>query len=231
MPFTFILLDELHTIKGFNEASEKSIYSNEVKDLKNQKLNVRMGKETIELGLYDEIKDAVKVKGGKYSKSCYIAYFDENRLLRIGNIMMTGSSLAGGKYKDENKNEIEIGGWMDFVSKNKNEVYKKAIVVTLEERVCVKGANKYRVPKFTLKEISEETNKKANLLDIELQDYLKAYFHKQSTNTEVVEDLITQETEREIKSSDPHIYGEARTKEDIQQSNNPGHIGNDDLPF
>jgi hypothetical protein len=232
MPFTFILLDELHTIKGFNEASEKGIYSNEIKDLKKQPLNVRMGKETIELGLYENIKDAVKVKGGKYSKSCYIAYFDENKVLRIGNIMMTGSSLAGGKYKDENKNEIEIGGWMDFVSKNKNEVYKKAIVVTLEERVCVKGANKYRVPKFTLKEISEETNKKATLLDIELQEYLKAYFHNQSvTPTEVVEDLITQESEQEIKNSVPHVYGEARTMEQIQQANNPAHIGDDEMPF
>jgi hypothetical protein len=236
MPFTFILLDELHTIKGFNEASEKGIYSNEVKDLKKQPLNVRIGKETIELGLYENIKDVVKVKGGKYSKSCYIAYFDENKELKIGNIMMTGSSLAGGKYKDEKKNEVEIGGWMDFVSKNKNEVYKKAVVVTLEERICVKGANKYRVPKFALKEVSEQTNAKAESLDKELQEYLKAYFANQNVSVAEHQSESIVKTEVQEQQTAPQNHYEnlgfpTPSREEIVNRGSDNIIDDDSMPF
>jgi hypothetical protein len=35
LPFTFIVLDSLHTLKGFNEKEEIGYFSNEIKDFKN----------------------------------------------------------------------------------------------------------------------------------------------------------------------------------------------------
>lgn len=229
MPFHFLLLDELHTIKGFSESDNKGIYSNEIKDLKTQKLNVRIGKNTLEIGLYEDIKDAVKVKGGKYAKSCYIAYVDNDKVMKIGNIMMTGSSLAGGKYKDANKTEIEVGGWMDFVSKNKNEIYKNSIVMELHEQVCVKGANKYRIPKFKLVPITKpETETKAQELDKELQEYLKVYFANQGQSNQSTEPHVeAEEQEQEEKSF------QERKQEIIENNRVPDNLpdGVDSLPF
>ncbi len=171
LPFMFLVLDELHTIKGFSESEEKGISSNEVRDISKDVLNVKVGKNTIEKGLYSAIKDSIKAKGGKYAKATYIAYRDDNGKLSIGKFTFTGSSLSGGEYK-KGKEKAKIGGWMDFTKTC--DIYKNAVHLSLEEQVCTKGANEYRVPHFEFDKVSKETELEAAKLDVVLQTYLNS---------------------------------------------------------
>jgi hypothetical protein len=177
-PFTFLLLDTFTTIKGFNEKAGENIWANEIKDLKTQKLNVRSGKTTFELGFYADIKDSVVAKGGGYAQSCYICY-KENGELVIGNITMQGSSFSGGTHKPEDKNmkDIEIGGWLSFAKTFKAEIYDKAVqIVGKDDRICTNGKVKFYAPVFKLIDTTPETNAKAIELTQKLKAYMKEYF-------------------------------------------------------
>lgn len=203
MPFTFLILDRLATIKGFDESAGTGIYSNEVKSTVTEILNVRCGTETIASGVYKDIKDKVVARGGGYAQSCYIAFKDGDKLI-IGNIMMTGSSLSGGIHKpeDKEKKDIEVNGWLGFSKTHKNEIESKAISVTKDERVCTKGATRYYAPKFKIEDISDATNKEAEALDIELQEYFSEYL-KRNKSVEVEEQpKVTKEQQFEKNSSD-----------------------------
>ena len=82
--FVFILLDELGTIKGWHDASDSGIYSNEVRDTKQETLLVKSFKGgVLAEGLYANIRDRVtsKAVGGKFSMSCYIGYKSESGAL------------------------------------------------------------------------------------------------------------------------------------------------------
>jgi hypothetical protein len=106
-PFYGFVIDEANTIVGFHEKSNKGIWSNEVKDLSKEQLNVRVGSQTMDLGLYDEIKDAVKTKGGKYCKVVYFALISETgKELSLVKIRLSGSALApfiDGKFRASEK--------------------------------------------------------------------------------------------------------------------------------
>jgi hypothetical protein len=83
-----------------------------------------------------------------------------------------------------------FSGWLNFVNENKNAVLTAEIVCadfTKEKN----GATKYTIPVFTAEEASEEGNKAAIELDIELQVYLREYFDKTQNATEYVEDTVT----------------------------------------
>ena len=179
LPFTFIPLDMLATVSGFNDASGSGIWSNEIKmdTFKTAILNVKDKNGTIAKGLYADIKDSVAAKGGKFTQSVYVAYKDENGALKIGNIKFKGASLTGGKRKEGSK-EVEVGAWMEFTKGNK--VLGKAISISKDETPCRKGSNAYYIPKFSLNTISEATMQTAIELDKELQVYLGQYFQQQA---------------------------------------------------
>jgi len=202
LPFTFILLDELTTISGYSNADKQGVYSNEIKDLATQKLNVRCGNQTIELGLYADIKDAVIRRGGKYAKSCYIAFKDETGELVIGNIKMVASSFGGGAYK-EGKTEIKVPAWIDFSKDNKSRIYKDAIVMSKNPQECVNGNTKFFCPAFALKEITEETDNKAKELCTIVEEYHKAYF----ANTGYTNENKTSQEEPTTTKEEPTMNG------------------------
>jgi hypothetical protein len=237
MPFTFLLLDELTTISGYSESEEKGIYSNEVKFTNSEKLNVRCGKNTMEVGLYADIKDAVKAKGGKYSRSCYIAFKDDSGSLEIGNFLMTGSSLSGGDHKaDGAKDKIKLDGWMDFMNANKKTVYSNAVKMEADTRICKKGSNAYHIPKFSLVNIGEESNVLAAALDNDLQAFLAVYLKKDNTREETP---TTPTAEPSKLANTEAVYGSPRTREEITAPSNNFTSGfgadnqddNDNLPF
>ncbi len=188
LPFTFLLLDVLSTIKGYDEGSKQSIWSNEVRDIKSSILTVKSGSEVLISGNYATVREKAIAAGGGYAASCYIAFFDENKKLQIGNMTMTGSSLGGGVHKpaDKNMKDIEVGAWIEFTKNFKNEIYKKAIVVSKDERICTQGATKFYCPKFSLKDVSEETDKAAIELNNELQKYLETYLKIEAKPIEAV---------------------------------------------
>jgi hypothetical protein len=179
LPFKYMWLTSLHTVKGFVEG-KGGVYANEVVDLSKQSLNVRINKESIALGLWKDIKDTVtsSANGGKYAQSTYIAYKDESGELKIGNIMFMGSSFAGGTHIIDKKTKIELEAWMMFLKKNRLAISKGAVEISLEERECTKGATKYRIPKFKIIALDPKTNESAMTLDRQLQEYITAYLSK-----------------------------------------------------
>lgn len=160
--FRFMLLDELGSVRGWHEASESGIYSNEVKDTRRDALVVKAFKGgTLVEGIYKDIKDRVHAVGGQFVANCYIAFkSDESNELAIGSIRFKGAALAA---------------WMEFRKNNRSALYKKAIRISgyTEGK---KGRVIFRVPVLSVSELSAESNNQAVALDAELQEFLTGYF-------------------------------------------------------
>lgn len=158
LPFTFLFLDQLSKVSGWNDAAERSIYSNEVKNLNRETLTVRTsGSNVLAQGFYSEIKNDVKAQGGYYLASIYIAYKDDE--LKIGNIGLKGAALSA---------------WMEFMKKNQKLVHEKAVKMDVHPEIFKKGSIEYRVPKFKVVETTPETDETAKELDKILQEYVEA---------------------------------------------------------
>lgn len=165
LPFTFILLDELGSVRGWNEASKSAIYSNEIRDTRQDVLIVRAFKGgTLAEGLYKDIKDHVTSKsvGGQFTSNCYIAFKSNGSPLAMGALQFKGAAL---------------GAWMDFRKAHRSGLLTKAVRITgfAEGK---KGRIVFRVPVFAIAEITAESNAAAVELDMTLQTYLKAYLSR-----------------------------------------------------
>lgn len=166
LPFTFLLLDELASVRGWHDASESGIYSNEVKDTRTDILVVKAFKGgTLAEGLYKDIKDRVNTVGGQFVANCYIA-FKHGAGLVIGSLRFKGAAL---------------GSWMEFRKANRSALYSKAIDITgfVEGK---KGKVVFRIPVFSPREVSSETHHIAVALDAELQGFLTAYFSRRTAD-------------------------------------------------
>ncbi len=164
--FTFLVLDILSTIKGWHDASDSGIFSNEVRDLTAQPLTVKAFKGgIIAEGFYSSIKDRIAAAGGVFTTNIYIAYKDGNEL-KLGSLQFKGASL---------------NAWIEFSKANRGELDKGAVRIegTQEGK---KGRITYQMPVFKLIETSPETNEKAIELDIVLQEFLTKYFNKRSND-------------------------------------------------
>lgn len=209
LPFSFMALDRLHTIAGFSDADQGGIWSNEIKDIKKQSLTVKTKKNLIAEGLYDLIKDKVKAAGGKYGQSIYICYKNEAEEYVIGNLQLVGAASS------------EL---MDF-SKGKS-IFKGAITIKgFEEKK--KGTTTYKVPVFSLKEVTDNADSIAVDLDKELQVYLTAYLNRNSQKEEE-----QPETKRETldEYKQPSVTG-AEDNSTPQVNFGAEPMPEDDLPF
>jgi len=158
---TFILLDELATIKGWHNDSDSGIYSNEVKDTMAETMIVKAFKGgVIAQGFYRQIRDRVAAAGGKFVNNCYVAFKDQT--LQIGSVQFKGAAL---------------NAWVEFKKAHRSELMKKAVSITGFEK-GKKGKIEYCIPTFAIKEITEDTNEAATELDRQLQSYLKQYFQR-----------------------------------------------------
>lgn len=175
--FKFLLLDVLATVKGWHDSSESGIYSNEVRNVTKEPLNVRAFKGgVLASGLYKDIKDTVKAVGGHYVQNCYIGYFDENDELVLGSIQFKGAAL---------------NAWIEFGKEHQNEIYDGAVQIDgyTEGK---KGSITFRVPVFSIVEASEDLKDQAKELDKELQLYLNSYL---ANEPEVAYEPDTEEEE------------------------------------
>ncbi len=173
--FQFILLDELATVKGWHDPSESGIFSNEVRDTRQDTLVVRSFKGgELASGLYASIKDRIAAVGGHFVSSCYIAYKADDGL-RLGNIRFKGAAL--GVWMDFRK---QCPAKKDASGKSVKAYYVDAVKIEGFEQMK-KGGTTFRVPKFALVPLSEETNKQAIALDGELQAFLSDYLKRPRT--------------------------------------------------
>ena len=164
LPMDFIMLDELATIKGYHDASDSGIYSNEVRDTTKDTLWVKsFGWGDIDTGIYSEIK--WNLQWGKYSKSVY-AMLD----WELVNFNFIGISLSAWIEKGFSTRNVRISSEM---TKGK------------------KGANEYYIPKFEQVQPDEAKMSKAKDMFNELQAFLsvklktdKITYPEASTTTE-----------------------------------------------
>lgn len=164
--FTFLLLDQLGAIRGWHDESSSGIYSNEVKDTRESVLVVKAFKGgVIAEGRYQDIKDKVARAGGRYTASCYIAFKNDDGALVIGNLALRGAALRA---------------WMDFTQAHRAELLTKAVRIDGFQK-GKKGRVTYRMPSFTVADVSEETQAAAVALDLELQTFLAHYLKRPLT--------------------------------------------------
>ena len=161
--FTFLLLDELSSVRGWHDASDSGISSNEVRDTKAERMVVRALKGGILAeGFYANIRDRIKAVGGKFTANLYVVY-KAGTEHRLGALQLKGAAL---------------NSWVEFSKGNRDALYKQAVAITgyLEGK---KGKITFRTPVFALRDIAPETDASATKIDKEvLQPYLTAYFKR-----------------------------------------------------
>tara|TARA_R110002020_G_scaffold334555_2_gene549784 strand:+ start:1717 stop:2403 length:687 start_codon:yes stop_codon:yes gene_type:complete len=156
LPFKFQFLEHFHTIKGWNDASESGVYSNEVKFISKETLKVRSFKGgDIAEGLYTDIRGNIRDAGGKYFRSVYVIS-DEGEII---NLQFKGAVVSA---------------YSDFMSEHENQVEGSWIVINKAEDKK-KGATKYSVPIF---EIGKAFTKDEMALADEKYQDIVAYFDK-----------------------------------------------------
>lgn len=162
LPFSFIVLDQLNTITGYNKKDNSGYWSNEIRDLNKDVLVVKTKAGVKAEGLYKNLAH-VLAAGGKYTKSIYIAYKNDDGELVLGHIKLAGSAISA---------------WIEFSKTHK--VMDGAIVIT--DTIAKKnGKTDYFEPVFEMRALSEEADAKATELDKELQVYLNQYLSSKRT--------------------------------------------------
>lgn len=176
LPFKFLVLDELHTVKGWNDASSSQINSNEVKFISRDEMVVKPFKgNEIAKGLYKDIKEKIKASGGHYVKSVYCMLEDGS----IANLQLKGAACQS---------------YGDFTAKTRSRLTDEWVVVA-KAIDGKKGAVKYTTPGFEFdKSLSESEADLADEAFNTLEAYLKTYLTKAETiNNEVVEETIDED--------------------------------------
>jgi hypothetical protein len=170
LPVKFVFLQHYHTIKGWNDATQTGVYSNEVFYIGKEPMNVQTFKgKKIANGLYKDIKADVAAGGGKYHRSIYVMLEDGS----IANISLKG---AGVKV------------WSDFMEASRNLVDNQWIEVasSSDEK---KGSIKYSVPVFTLgSTLGVEVTSLADEAARDLKLHMDKYFSNETKSEPVVEE-------------------------------------------
>ena len=178
LPFKFLVLDELHTIKGWNDASSSGIFSNEVKFISKEVMTVKPFKgNEIAKGLYKDIKEKIVAAGGHYVKSIYIMLEDGS----LANLQLKGSAVQK---------------WGEFTQKTRNRLPDEWVQVTkaIEGK---KGAVKFFTPDFIFeRSITEDEAMQADEAFNILETYLKAYLTKAEP---VVEEIIQDDHDDDLE--------------------------------
>ena len=181
LPFKFLVLDELHAVKGWNDASSSQINSNEVKYISKDVMTVKPFKgNEIAKGLYKDIKEKVKSAGAHYVKSIYVMLEDGS----IANLQLKGASCQS---------------YGDFTAKTRSRLTDEWVEVAnfVEGK---KGAVKYTTPEFKFKKsISDAEADLADEAFNTLEAYLKTYLTKvEPTEIEVIDEEVIEEDELEL---------------------------------
>lgn len=169
LPFKFLTLDELHSIKGWNDASQSGIYSNEVKYISKETITVKPFKgNEIFKGLYKDGKEKIQSNGGHYVKSIYIMLEDGT----LANLQLKGSGVQA---------------WGEFTQKTRNRLPDEWVEVK-SAKEGKKGSVKFSMPEFKFKSsLSESEAEQADEVFSVLEAYLNTYLAKAVDEIEVVE--------------------------------------------
>ena len=165
LPLKFVFLQHYHTVKGWNDASQSGIWSNEVYYIGSEPMTVRAFKGgTIAEGLYKDIKQDITNAGGKYHRSVYV--------------MLEDGTIANLSFKG-----AVVREWSEFFGENQSLLDNQWVEVNAAKDQK-KGSVKYSTPEFTLgKNLTAKESGLADSSAETLKVYLDEYFKKE----EVVE--------------------------------------------
>jgi len=183
LPFKFVVLDELASVKGWSDSLSGTIVSNEVKFISKETLTAKCyhknGKgekvsTEIAKGIYKDIKEKVNSAGAKYHKSIYIMLDDGT----LANIQLKGASVQK---------------WGEFTQKNRSRLPDEWIIV--EKAIDgKKGAVKFTTPEFKfLQSLSDDEMSLADECFNILETFLKAYLVKGEPVVETIETEVEEE--------------------------------------
>jgi len=178
LPFKFQFLEHFSTIKGWNDATETGIYSNEIMFTSKEELDVKTFKGVeIAKGLYKDIRSKVRDAGGKYHRSVYVLNEDGN----IVNIQMKGAVVSAYSVFMDGDSKTGIKGHKHLIENN--------WVVVNKFQELKKGATKYSVPIFEVGSVFTDSEfKLANEKYKEIENYFDNYKGKADVNTVEVDD-------------------------------------------
>ena len=168
LPIKFLFLEHYHTVKGWNDATESGIYSNEVYSIGKEELSVKAFKGgEIGKGLYKDIKEKIKNAGAVYHRSVYGMLPDGS----LVNFQLKGSGVKA--YSDfyNDNNHLLDNQWIEINSAKEDK----------------KGAVKFTTPEFKIGEnITKSEDKLANDAANLLQGYMDTYFGRNDVEEDEV---------------------------------------------
>lgn len=157
VPFEFIVLDQLATIKGWSDQDESGYWSNEVKSVGKDVLNVRTKAGPKASGIWREIKGDVAIAGAKYHSSIYVAAKGRDGL-EIQNLSLTGAAL---------------NAWIEFTQKTNLKTNKIVLSGWSDGK---KGSVSYKIPVFEAVALEDGELEEAKERARELKVYHEEYF-------------------------------------------------------
>jgi hypothetical protein len=175
LPLTFLVLKEMHTVKGWHDKSQSGIYANEVKNISSEILEVKSFKGgLLAKGIYKEIKEIIDNVGGRYIKSIY-AMTKEGEII---NLQLKGSAVQE---------------WGEATNKGRSRLADEWVTVSgADDRK--KGKVNYSVPVF---KFDHSLNEIEGKLADESYEKLEASLSKkhETTKADVDDDFSTLEDE------------------------------------
>ncbi|MGJ8762113.1 MAG: hypothetical protein ACSHXA_16340 [Polaribacter sp.] len=171
LPIKFLFLEHYHTVKGWNDASESGIYSNDVYSIGKEELSVKAFKGgEIGKGLYKDIKEQIKNAGAVYHRSVYGMLPDGS----IVNVQLKGSGVKA---------------YSDFYNDNNHLLDNQWIEIN-QAKEGKKGAVKFTTPEFKIGEnITKAEDKLANDAASKLQGYMDTYFGRVSDDNDEMDEV------------------------------------------
>lgn len=156
LPFTFMVLDELSTIAGYNKQEKSGYRANEVRNITTDELTVRTKHGIKQTGLYANLTDP-RAKGAKYAKAVYITHKDLQGEYVISKFTMVGSALS------------------EWINLSQEQVVGNGTIEVTKGDLDQTGPAAFYRPIFTYRSSTEDEDKAAWALDRELQKYLTQY--------------------------------------------------------
>lgn len=188
-PLYIIPVEKTHVIRGWSNKHKANIFSNDVKDLREEELNVRaFGKgkgKVIDIvsGLYEDIKGSLG--GGKYHGRIYaVSLTSKGKPDELIQIDLKGSNL---------------GAWIEAeISVNEGRIIK----IVEDKTIYENGSTLYRKASYVKTDVREDILEECKEFDRELQEFLGQYKPKTQTNSQGLQEPI-EEPQAEPKVETP----------------------------
>lgn len=205
IPVSFVVLDELQTVKGWSAKYDSGIYANLWRSNEPGFFKVRVnqggGNDFPITGHWKTIKDRVENEGGKWVKVIYA--------------MM--KAKAGG-YETV---RIDLHGVVAYLFGQIKGSMDGAIVIKetfVDEKLKKKLRKEFLFPKFEKMKINEDVEEQAILKDRELQDYLTDYFQAINANADTTK-FEQQETDEPEQPTNIRTKDAVTELDPIEQAN------------